>query len=135
MNRDLHLNALTTFERRKEHGHPGWQPTLPSEPGVVHAVRRYGAIATIEQPEYLESPPEYQRAVCGAKVEVILPTAFGLNQAEGCRRCTSIVRHERQHGLAEPTPWDGNPWWKRLKPTSSSVAMRRPDRLSLSHSA
>jgi hypothetical protein len=131
----LYLATLSTYERRKEPDRPGWQPTLPTEPGIVHAIRRYGAIATISEPIYLEGPYEYQRAMCGAKVKVLLPTAFATAKEDACLRCKETGRKEKRQGPPEPTPWFGYPWWKPAPSFTSIVVTPPPDRLNWSHSA
>lgn len=105
-----HLAALTTFSKVKEPGLRGWQVTLPERVGVVHAVRSYESIEPMMSPLFLEFPPDYQRALCGAKVKVILPTSFATAGDAACAHCDNHVRVDLFKGVPRWNTYFGDPW-------------------------
>lgn len=101
MTKPRHVAALTRFDKERDPNH-AWYPCLPEEPGIVHSFRGSRIRQPQVQPEFLDSPISYERALCGATVKVILPTTFQLDDTDACQRCVTLTHKELETGVATP---------------------------------
>lgn len=102
MNPHVYVMALTRFDKEQDAGNHRWYPTLPADPGIVHSYRDRMTAASPTQPLILDSPFEYRIALCGAKVKVVLPTAFRLDDDDACQTCVALTHREQETGSAAP---------------------------------
>lgn len=78
--------ALERYDmRRIEHGAPP-EPSVPDEPGVVHAIRTLTLRAN--EPQFLEGVGAGSQALCGASVRIIMPVRFQRDDPDACAACT-----------------------------------------------
>lgn len=83
--------ALTYFEWGWDH-----TPVLPSNQnlGTIHAAGLSRANPRSNEPLFLEF--EYERAICGETVKVILANKFHPDEANACRKCADLVQAETE---------------------------------------
>lgn len=62
-------------------------PTIPDDPGVIHAVRPRRTEIGMREPSFIEDTHMYRVALCGAKVKVIMPNTFKADEEGACQKC------------------------------------------------
>lgn len=62
-------------------------PQIPDDPGPIHAVRPLESEFGIREPYFIEETYNYRAALCGAKVKVIMPNTFKIEEHGACADC------------------------------------------------
>lgn len=80
-------------------------PTIPDDPGIIHAVRPRPTEVGMREPSFIEDTYLYRSALCGAKVKVIMPNTFKAEEDGACQACAKA-------DPAPPLVRPGSPGWK-----------------------
>jgi hypothetical protein len=110
--------GLDRFDMRRDPVDHVPEKTLPAEPGKVHAVPSSYRGA---EPRFLDSW-QYEQAVCGAMVKVVLAAEFDADDPDVCSRCAEnvtagvMVRYEHRTealttAVVAENEWDGKPMY------------------------
>jgi hypothetical protein len=115
--------GLDHFDLRRDPVDHVLEKTLPEAPGTVHAVpSSYSG----GEPRFLD-PWQYERAVCGAMVKVLLAAEFNPDDPDVCDRCAKNVesgvrvRYDSRSeilptGVVVENEWEGRPiYWARCE--------------------
>lgn len=102
MTKPTYFAALTRFDKQRDPNNHVWYPTLPDNPGTVHSYRPMRFDSTPRQDQFLDSPIEYRKALCGTKIKVILATGFRLDDDDACQSCVALTHQEIETGAAAP---------------------------------
>ncbi|CAN7467192.1 hypothetical protein LJR013_003209 [Pseudarthrobacter oxydans] len=64
-------------------------PTVPDNPGIIHAVRPRLTEMGLREPSFIEDTYMYRAALCGAKVKIIMPNTFKADEEGACQKCAN----------------------------------------------
>lgn len=99
-------------------------PTVPDNPGIIHAVRPRRTEIGLREPSFIEDTYMYRAALCGAKVKVIMPNTFKADEEGACQDC---AKEDPTPTLIRPgtpafkmftmgDPWNPRTWRKKQHP-------------------
>lgn len=105
MTKSTHVAALTSFTKEKDIN--GRYPGIPRDFGVVHSMFRADTVRDCKDPLFYEYPGSYGKAICGARVKTVLPTAFQLDDPDACQTCVALAQAQQAAGQTRMHPRPG----------------------------